>query len=88
MCVNEYANVISNAITEQAALLNTSLKDNKQQRIHDSNTTGVVYMQHRSLTVTAARHSIFDIQPPVAEPGVEGIIFGVTLNNVTPPNIF
>ena len=42
-------------------------------------------MQHKSLTVIAARHSIFDIQQ--AEPGVEGIIFGVTLNNVT-PNIF
>ena len=45
-------------------------------------------MQHKSLSVIAARHSIFDIQHPVAEPGVEGIIFGVTLNNVTPPNIF
>ena len=45
-------------------------------------------MQHRSLTVTAARYSIFDIQPPVAEPWVEGIIFGVTLNNVTPSNSF
>ena len=43
-------------------------------------------MQHKSLTVTAARHSIIDIQH--AESGVEGIIFGVTLNNVTPPNIF
>ena len=43
-------------------------------------------MQHKSLTVIAARHSIFDIQH--VEPGVEGIIFGVTLNNVTPPNIF
>ena len=43
-------------------------------------------MQHKSLTVIAARHSIFDIQH--TEPGVEGIIFGVTLNNVTPPNIF
>ena len=45
-------------------------------------------MQHKSLSVIVARHSIFDIQHPVAEPGVEGIIFGVTLNNVTPPNIF
>ena len=45
-------------------------------------------MRHKSLIVIAARHSIFDIQHPVAEPGVEGIIFGVTLNNVTPPNIF
>ena len=80
MCVNEYANFISNTITEQAALLNTSLKDNKQQRVHDSNTTGVVYMQNKSLTVTAARHSVFDIQHPVEEPGVEGIIFDVTLN--------
>ena len=41
-------------------------------------------MRHKSLIVIAARHSIFDIQ----HPGVEGIIFGVTLNNVTPPNIF
>lgn len=49
VCVNEYANVISNAITEQAALLNTSLKDNKQQRVHDSNTTGVVYLGWRGL---------------------------------------